>query len=123
MIYGPKGYKVGAMVKMSETKMIFEKLQTQDAKLDRIESTLVQLAVQDNEIRNMQKQLASLWDKINLTYDPDGVFSKILESQATMAEKQSQCEVHNLSAQIKWLWATIAAMALGVITNGIAGGK
>ena len=108
---------------MSETKMILEKLKAHGKKLDRMESTLVQLAVQDTEIRNMQIQLVALWDKINLTYDPDGVFSKILESQARMMEKQNQCEVHNLSAQIKWLWAAIITMAFGVITNGIVGGK
>lgn len=108
---------------MSETKMILDKLQAHGKKLDRMESTLVQLAVQDSEIRHMQNQIVSLWSKIDLAYDPDGVFTRILESQAAMLEKQSQCEVHSLSTQIKWLWATIVTMALGVIANGINGAK
>ena len=108
---------------MSETKMILDKLQAHGKKLDRMESTLVQLAVQDSEIRHMQNQIVALWGKIDLTHDPDGVLTKILESQAAMLEKQSQCEVHSLSTQIKWLWATIITMAFGVIANGIAGGK
>jgi len=108
---------------MPETKMILDKLQVHGKKLDRMETTLVQLAVQDSEIRNMQNQIASLWSKIDLTHDPDGVFTRILESQAAMLEKQSQCEVHSLSTQIKWLWAAIITMFIGVIANGIAGGK
>ena len=49
------------------------------------------------------------------------MFTRILESQAAMLEKQSQCEVHSLSTQIKWLWAAIITMFIGVIANGIAG--
>ncbi len=108
---------------MSETKMILDKLQAHGKKLDRMESTLVQLAVQDSEIRHIQNQIVALWGKIDLTHDPDGVFTRILESQAAMLEKQSQCEVHSLSTQIKWLWAAIITMFIGVIANGIAGGK
>ena len=57
-------------VKMPETKMILDKLQAHGKKLDRMETTLVQLAVQDSEIRHMQNQIVSLWSKIDLAYDP-----------------------------------------------------
>ena len=106
---------------MPETKMILDKLHAHGKKLDRMETTLVQLAVQDSEIRHMQNQIVALWSKIDLTHDPDGVFTRILESQAAMLEKQSQCEVHSLSTQIKWLWAAVFAGAMSVIIKNLGG--
>ena len=106
---------------MSDLENVIKKLDEQARKLDKIETAIVQMAVQDNEIKNMQTQLASLWIKMEEIYKADGPINKILLTQGQIIERQKSCKVHNLSTQSKLMWAAILGIAMTIIGKNLGG--
>ena len=106
---------------MSDLENVIKKLDEQARKLDKIETAIVQMAVQDNEIKNMQTQLASLWIKMEDIHKADGPINKILLTQGQIIERQKSCKVHSLSVQVKMLWAAVFAGAMSVIVKNLGG--
>lgn len=104
---------------MVDVVMIMETLKSQDKKLDKIGDAITQMAVQDNEIKNINVQLTNLWAKNNYMYDPEGPLSKLTIIQERILERQETCKVHSLSTQVKVLWAAIVTMALTIIGKTI----
>lgn len=104
---------------MVDVVMIMETLKNQDKKLDKIGDAITQMAVQDNEIKNINVQLANLWAKTNYIHDPDGPLNKMTIIQSKMIERQDNCKVHNLSKQVMALWAAIITMSLTLIGKAL----
>lgn len=106
---------------MSDLENVIKKLDEQARKLDKIETAIVRMAVQDNEIKNIQIQMTALWNKVEEMYKTDGPINTILLTQGQIIERQKSCKVHSLSTQVKMLWAAIFAGALSVIVKNLGG--
>ena len=104
---------------MVDVVMIMETLKNQDKKLDKIGEAITQMAVQDNEIKNINVQLANLWAKTNYIHDPDGPLHRLTVIQGKMIERQDSCKVHSLSKQVMALWAAIITMSLTLIGKAL----
>ena len=95
---------------MSE-QLILEKLDTikkQTAKLeqkvDKIESTVVLIAVQSERIDNMQSQVHKLWAKHDDAFGTHGLVSKIKQFQAS-------CPRESIKETVKNQWIAIGLLA------------
>ena len=106
---------------MTDLDSVIVKLDEQARKLDKIETAIVQMAVQDNEIKNIQGQVAALWKKTEELNKPDGPLNTILVGQSKVLERQKNCKVHGIGTQVKILWVAIVGMALTVIAKTIGG--
>jgi butyrate kinase len=65
-------------------------LDRQAEKLDSIQSTLQKIAVQDEQIREIQAQQQALWRKLDALAGSDGVIPRIQQYQASCPRKQIQ---------------------------------
>ena len=97
---------------MPEITLIMEKLQQQDSRmeaqtrqLEKIEQILIETAVQNNKISDLQNQMHTLWGKYDIVCSPGGVL-------AVMQDHQSKCP----RAQMNRLW-----WAIGIVTSLYAG--
>jgi uncharacterized coiled-coil protein SlyX len=104
---------------MVDVVMIMETLKNQDKKLDKIGEAITQMAVQDNEIKNINAQLANLWTKTDHIFDHDGPLHRLTVIQGKMIERQDSCKVHSLSKQVMALWAAIITMSLTLIGKAL----
>ena len=69
---------------------IRQQLDSQGKKLDEIRTTLQHMAVQDEQIREIQAQQQALWRKYETLAGSDGVISEIQKYQASCPRKQIQ---------------------------------
>jgi hypothetical protein len=106
---------------MSDLENIIKKLDEQARKLDKIETAIVQMAVQDNEIKNMQIQITALWKKSDEIYKTDGPLNTLLITQGQILERQTSCKVHSVSTQVKMMWAAILGLAATIISKNLGG--
>lgn len=65
-------------------------LERQSEKLETIQQTLQRLAVQDEQIRQMQAEQQALWKKFDVIVGSDGVLPRIEKHQASCPRKQIQ---------------------------------
>lgn len=83
--------------------------QEQGKKLDTIQTTLQQIAVQDEQIRNIQAEQRTMWAKMDSLFDPNtGALTKVQSHQASCPREQ-----------VKFLWIVTIPMGLTLIGLGI----
>ena len=92
---------------MNDAAAILKKLDKQDERLERIESTITVLAAQAVKITNLQHQVSALWKKQDLLTSPDGMLSNIAKHQASCPRKQFP--------RIWWALGLLYTSMLGVI--------
>ena len=98
------------MVQMEQIQLVLEKLDEQGRRLQQIEAAVVQIAVQDEKIINIQQQLSTLWEKYDKFHGPEGVVTKIRNHQASCPR-----------GQMKMIWSAIVVIATGVIVRFLTG--
>jgi len=77
-------------------------------KLDDIQKTLQKLAVQDEQIQQLQRDQGVLWSKVNELISPKGVLASVQNHQAG-------CPRH----QLKYLWMVVVPMGITQIAIAI----
>jgi len=78
-----------------------------ESKLDSIAETLKVVAVQHEQIANLQGQVSALWTKYDSICGPEGTISVVRNHQASCPR-----------AQMKYLWAIVVPMALALLGVG-----
>ncbi len=94
-------------------KSIEKKLDAHGDTLGDIQQTLNLLAVQNERIVAIQKQLANLWRKYDELASPNGGMLTDIKSF------QASCPRKNMSAQIKWLWFSVIPLSFTLIAIGV----
>jgi len=84
-------------------------LERQGEKLDSIQSTLQQIAVQDEQIRQLQDQQSAMWGKIDSLCASDGPLAQVRQWQAGCPRNQ-----------IKYLWVVVIPMGLTMLGTALA---
>lgn len=79
----------------------------QGKRLSSIESALKDMAVQANQITNIQQQVGSLWNKYDYAFSPDGIVQQI-------ERRQSACP----GKQVPRLWWAVGILATLLATGG-----
>lgn len=102
---------------MSDLNLVMSQLEEQNKKLDKIEVAITQMAVQGNQIVNLQSQVDALFKKYDDFWGPQGGLVEMQRVQTTTKAKQESCQVGSLSNQIKVIWGSILAMAMTIITK------
>jgi len=92
-------------------KLILEKLDVMERKVDKIETAVGLIAVQTERINNVSNQVNSLWAKYDVAFSPEGTISQIKNFQAS-------CPRDEIKYSISRQWVTIALLTTTVI--GIA---
>ncbi|WP_300456610.1 hypothetical protein [Desulfobacula sp.] len=96
------------------TELILQKLDDQSVRLSNIETAMALMAVQDEKIITIQKQVSILFKNYDLAFNPkDGVVVKIKEFQ-------NGCPRDTIEKTINRQWAVI--MFLVAIVGGKIGG-
>lgn len=110
---------------MTDYALILSKLEEQDKKLDKIELAVVQMAVQGNQITNLQAQVDALFKKYDEVFKSDGALATLSSAQAVLLNNQINCsaktQIKNLAVQTKILWVTIVGAAVSLISTKIGG--
>lgn len=75
-----------------------------ETKLDGIAETLKVVAVQHEQIGNLQVQMSSLWEKYDALVGPKGTIPEISNFQASCPRKQ-----------IKFMWYLIVPISLALL--------
>ena len=92
---------------------IEEKLDNHGDTLGEIQKTLNLLAVQNERITTVQKQVADLWKKYDeLAHPNTGMLSVIKNFQAS-------CPRESIKIQLKWLWCTLVPLMITQIAVAI----
>jgi len=73
---------------MSDLTVILEQLEQQAKQLGKIEEILIENAVQNTKIVNIQEQLNLLWVKYDTNFGPDGTISRLKNHQARCPRPQ-----------------------------------
>jgi uncharacterized phage infection (PIP) family protein YhgE len=87
---------------------IHKQLERQNKKLETIQQTLQKIAVQEEQIRQIQSEQQALWLKMDALTATDGTITQILNYQAS-------CPRH----QIKYLWLVVIPMGLTQLTVSV----
>ena len=69
---------------------IRQQLDSQGKKLDEIKTTLQHMAVQDEQIKQIQKEQHKMWKRLDAVCGQDGTISRIERHQASCPRKQIQ---------------------------------
>lgn len=85
-------------------KLILEKLETMEKKVDKIETAVGLIAVQSERINNVSSQVNSLWEKYDTAFAPKGVVTEIKNFQMSCPKESIK---NNLDRQ----WVVIGIMA------------
>ena len=72
---------------MSDQKLILNKLDKMEQKVDKIESAIATIAVQNERINNVSTQIHGLWNKYDAAFNADGTVPKIQNTQSKHKEK------------------------------------
>lgn len=80
-----------------------------EAKLDSIAETLKVVAVQHEQITNLQSQVSSLWEKYDAITGPKGILPSVCNFQASCPR-----------GQIKFLWVIVIPMGISLLAMGWA---
>ena len=91
--------------------LILKKLDDQSARLQKIEEAISGIAVQDQKILHLQKQVNSLWEKWDKLSGPDGTINQVKNFQAG-------CPRDSLEKSIGRQWGAIALIGT-VVTGGL----
>ncbi len=91
-------------------KLILEKLEKMELKVDKIESAISLLAVQSERLDNISGQTKSLWEKYDSAFKPGGYVDKIKLHQAS-------CPKETMKTRFKELWMAYALLAAVVVGN------
>lgn len=89
-------------------KLILEKLEKMEMKVDKIESAISLLAVQSERLDNISAQTKSLWQKYDSAFKPGGYVDKI-------KIKQASCPRETMKQRFKELWVAYALLAAIVV--------
>ena len=110
---------------MVSLEVINQKLEDQSKKLDKIDETLVALAVQNAELKHLQMQVKAQWKILDSLTKPDGLLARIEKTNSDIQVFQKNCGYKDLQVQVKCIWATIVSMALGILFKYLTdtGGK
>ena len=86
---------------------INDQLESHGKKLENIQDTLQQLAVQDEQIKGIRTDIQAIWKKYDTAFGPQGVIPIVQQHQASCPR-----------AQIKWFWMTV--IPLGILNLALA---
>jgi uncharacterized protein YaaW (UPF0174 family) len=92
-------------------KLILEKLEQMEKKVDKIEGAVSLIAVQTERINNISGQVNSLWAKYDTAFEPGGVVNQIKTFQAG-------CPRQTIKDTFSRQWVIIGLLATTVV--GIA---
>jgi len=81
-------------------KLILEKLDQMEKKVDKIETAVGLIAVQTERINNISGQVNSLWSKYDEAFSPEGILNQVKNFQASCPRDQIK---NDLSKQWKVL--------------------
>lgn len=95
---------------MTDEKLILSKIEKVEQKVDKIESAISQLAVQNEKITHLSAQISALWEKYDQAFGPGGVVTQVKNFQAA-------CPGEAVKDGQQRLW-----FALGVVATMMAGG-
>jgi len=91
-------------------KLILEKLDQMEKKVDKIETAVGLIAVQTERINNISGQVHSLWEKYDDAFGPDGVVIQTRNFQAS-------CPRDEIKETISRQW-----VAIGILATAVTGG-
>ena len=101
------------MTENSRLGNIEKKLDDHGETLCEIKTTLNDLAIQNERIVSIQKQLTSMWDKYDELVNPrNGVITKVTAFQAS-------CPRKTILTHVKWLWFMVASFTISQIAIAI----
>ena len=92
-------------------KLILEKLEQMEKKVDKIEVAVGLIAVQSERINNLSIQVQGLWGKYDESCRPDGTISTIKNFQAG-------CPRDSIKETVARQWAAIGLLA-AIVTGSI----
>ena len=81
-------------------KLILEKLENMEKKVDKIEAAVGLIAVQTERINNVSAQVNSLWEKYDTAFAPKGVVAEIKNFQMS-------CPRDTIKSAIDKQWVVI----------------
>ena len=91
-------------------RLILEKLEAMERKVDKIENAVGQIAVQTERINNISGQVNALWEKYDQAFGPGGIVYQVKAFQAA-------CPGNNIKESQQRVW-----FAVGTIGTMMAGG-
>ena len=101
------------MAAESRLGSIEKKLDDHGGTLCEIKTTLNDLAVQNERIISIQKQLSNMWVKYDELVNPvDGVITKITNFQAS-------CPRESILTHVKWLWCMVVSFTISQIAIAV----
>jgi len=101
------------MTENSRLGSIEKKLDDHGGTLCEIKTTLNDLAIQNERIITIQKQLSNIWIKYDELVNPvNGVITKITTFQASCPRKA-------ILTHVKWLWCMVASFTISQIAIAI----
>jgi len=101
------------MTENSRLGSIEKKLDDHGDTLCQIKTTLNDLAIQNERIASIQKQLTSMWDKYDELVNPrNGVITKVTTFQAS-------CPKQSILIHIKCLWFVVVSFTISQIAIAV----
>jgi len=92
---------------------IEKKLDNHGNTLCDIKTTLNDLAIQNERISSIQKQLANIWEKYDELVSPlNGVITKVTNFQAS-------CPKQSILTHVKWLWGMVVSFTISQIAIAV----
>lgn len=97
---------------MANYELIMNKLEEQGKKLDKIESLVVEVAVQANKITNLQDQVDALFLKHDEMFKAEGLISTLISTKT---------QIKSVVTQVKIIWVAIVGTAITIISKTFGG--